>query len=133
MADRNGRQLGYAAAAAIEALPPPGTRFVYTGIVASGANLGTWAYRPWEDAKRVVSGRLEAALTHVELPRKEQPAVVESLTDATPDAVQEREKAPSPGSDSAESGLGRAKESSRGEPQTSSSSVSQSHRSSSAS
>ena len=93
MADRNGRQLGYAAAAAIEALPPPGTRFVSTGIVASGANLGTWAYRPWEDAQRVVSGRLEAALTHVELPRKEQPAVVESLTDATPDAVQEREKA----------------------------------------
>ena len=29
-------------------LPPPGTRFVYTGIVASGANLGTWEYRPCE-------------------------------------------------------------------------------------
>ena len=35
VADRNGRQLGHAAAAAIEALPPAGTRFVYTGIVAS--------------------------------------------------------------------------------------------------
>ena len=48
VADRNGRQLGYAAAAAIEALPPPATRFAYTGIVASGANLGTWEYRPCE-------------------------------------------------------------------------------------
>ena len=46
VADRNGRQLGHAAAAAIEALPPPGPRFAYTGIVASGANLGTWEYRP---------------------------------------------------------------------------------------
>ena len=46
VADRNGRQLGYAAAAAIESLPPPATRFVYTGIVASGANLGTWEYQP---------------------------------------------------------------------------------------
>ena len=36
VADRNGRQLGYAAAAAIENLPPPGTQFVYTGIVAVG-------------------------------------------------------------------------------------------------
>ena len=33
VADRNGRQLGYAAAAAIEALPPPAMTFVYQGIV----------------------------------------------------------------------------------------------------
>jgi hypothetical protein len=46
VADRNGRQLGYAALAALEALPPPGTRFVYTGAVVSGATLGTWAHRP---------------------------------------------------------------------------------------
>jgi hypothetical protein len=93
VADRNGRQLGHAAAAAIEALPPPGTRFVYTGMVASGANLGTWEYRPCEPGQLAASSRLEAQLSHVELRRKEQPAVVESLTDATPDAVQEREKA----------------------------------------
>lgn len=93
VADRNGRQLGHAAAAAIESLPPAGQRFVYTGIVPSGANLGTWAYRPCEPAQLERSSRLEAGLTHVELRRKEAPAVVESLTDATPDAVQEREKA----------------------------------------
>ena len=93
VADRNGRQLGHAAAAAIEALPPPGTRFVYTGIVASGANLGTWEYRSAEEGQLANAARLEAQLSHAELRRKEEPAVVESLTDATPDSVQEREKA----------------------------------------
>ena len=92
IADRNGRQLGYAAAAAIEALPPPGTRFVYAGIVASGANLGTWEHRPCETSQIVSSSRLDAQLSHVELARKDEPAVVESLTGATPDSVQEREK-----------------------------------------
>ena len=52
VADRNGRQLGYAAAAAIESLPPAGTRFVYKGIVASGANLGAWEYQPCDAAQR---------------------------------------------------------------------------------
>lgn len=46
VADRNGRQLGYAALAAIEALPPAGARFEYAGPVVSGATIGTWAYRP---------------------------------------------------------------------------------------
>jgi hypothetical protein len=44
VADRNGRQLGYAVLAALEALPPPGTAFEYTGPVVSGATLGTWAH-----------------------------------------------------------------------------------------
>jgi hypothetical protein len=46
VADRNGRQLGYAALAALESLPPPRTRYHYTGPVVSGATLGTWAHRP---------------------------------------------------------------------------------------
>ncbi len=31
--------------ASIEALPPPATKFVYTGIMPSGTVLGTWAYQ----------------------------------------------------------------------------------------
>ena len=93
VADRNGRQLGHAAAAAIEALPPPGTRFVYTGIVASGANLGTWAYRPCDAAQLVEACRLEAVATGVELERKKDIGVVESLSGSAPDSPQEREKA----------------------------------------
>ncbi len=46
VADRNGRQLGYAALAALEALPPPGTRFAYRGPVISGATLGAWEHEP---------------------------------------------------------------------------------------
>ncbi len=42
VADRNGRQLAHAALAVLEALPPPLTRFQYTGPVVSGATLGTW-------------------------------------------------------------------------------------------
>lgn len=93
VADRNGRQLGHAAAAAIEALPPPGTRFVYTGIVASGANLGTWTYRPCEPAQLAAAGHLESVLTGVDLVRKEDVGVVESLSSASLDSPQEREKA----------------------------------------
>ena len=93
VADRNGRQLGYAAAAAIESLPPPGTRFVYTGIVASGANLGTWEYQPCEPDQLRASEQLAARMSHVELRRKEEVGVVDSLAGATPDSVQEQEKA----------------------------------------
>jgi hypothetical protein len=93
VADRNGRQLGHAAASAIEGLAPPGTRFVYTGIVGSGANLGTWEHRPCDDEQTGRAGRLAAALYHLELARKEDLGVVEAAPDATADSVQEREKA----------------------------------------
>jgi hypothetical protein len=46
VADRNGRQLGYAALAALEALMPPGTCFLYRGPVISGATLGAWEHSP---------------------------------------------------------------------------------------
>ena len=91
VADRNGRQLGYAAAAAIEGLPPPGTRFVYKGVVASGANLGDWEYQPLEDGEVPGSEQLAARVTLVPLRRKEELGVVESLS--APDSVQEQEKA----------------------------------------
>jgi len=44
IADRNGRQLGYAALAVLESLPPSGTRFVYAGPVVSGTSIGTWKH-----------------------------------------------------------------------------------------
>lgn len=46
VADRNGRQLGFAALSALTALPAAGTRFRYTGPVVSGATLGSWAHEP---------------------------------------------------------------------------------------
>ncbi len=44
VADRNGRQLGFAALSALEALPAPGTRYVYQGPVVSGAIIGAWKH-----------------------------------------------------------------------------------------
>jgi hypothetical protein len=54
VADRNGRQLGFAVLSGLEGLPPPGTRFEYAGPVVSGAVLGTWQHRP---APPAVAGR----------------------------------------------------------------------------
>jgi hypothetical protein len=51
VADRNGRQLGFAALSGLEAIPPPGTYFEYAGPVVSGAILGTWKHRPVEPAR----------------------------------------------------------------------------------
>ena len=49
VADRNGRQLGYAALSALTALPEAGTRFEYAGPVISGATLGAWKHEPLLD------------------------------------------------------------------------------------
>jgi hypothetical protein len=46
VADRNGRQVGYAALATLEALPQAGTRFEYAGPVVSGTWIGTWKHVP---------------------------------------------------------------------------------------
>src|SRR5262249_49439974 len=44
VADRNGRQLGFAALSALTSLPAAGTRFRYAGPIVSGATLGAWAH-----------------------------------------------------------------------------------------
>jgi hypothetical protein len=46
VADRNGRQLGFAVLSALEALPPASTRFVYAGPVVSGTTIGMWKHEP---------------------------------------------------------------------------------------
>src|SRR3989442_3561581 len=68
VADRNGRQLGYAALTALEALPPPGTRFEYTGPVVSGATIGTWAHRPLSDAELAGNARWRQRRWTIPLP-----------------------------------------------------------------
>lgn len=52
VADRNGRQLGFAALSALSALPPPGTYFEFAGPVVSGAVLGSWKHKQVSDAER---------------------------------------------------------------------------------
>lgn len=93
IADRNGRQLGFAAAATLESLPPPATRYVYTGVVASGANIGTWAYQALDPATQARCAQLEPRMLSVPLQRKATPTVVEAPDGAGGDPLAEAEKA----------------------------------------
>jgi hypothetical protein len=67
VADRNGRQLGYAALAALESLPPPGTCLHYAGPVVSGATLGTWEHRSLTASQRQQKSRWRLRRWAVEL------------------------------------------------------------------
>lgn len=52
VADRNGRQLGFAVLEALESLPPAGTWHQYQGPVVSGATIGAWAHLPVDEASQ---------------------------------------------------------------------------------
>jgi hypothetical protein len=91
VADRNGRQLGYAVLAALEALPPPGTRFRYAGPVISGATLGTWAHVPLDDASQAPKGRWRLQRWTVELPyRTDLPTVEQTQAERARWQAEER-------------------------------------------
>jgi hypothetical protein len=72
IADRNGRQLGHAALAVLEALPPPGTRFCYTGPVVSGATLGAWEHVPLEPEQLRRKGRWRRRRWTIDLPYRDE-------------------------------------------------------------
>jgi hypothetical protein len=85
-ADRNGRELGYAALSALEGMLPPGTRLEYSGVVESGAPLAIWKTTP-APASRV----LRAIRIDVELPIKDDlpsTAELEAKLRACEDRVQ---------------------------------------------
>jgi hypothetical protein len=70
IADQNGRELGYAALAALEALPPANRRFEYIGPVVSGATLGTWDYRDLSTDEQATKRRWRFCQWSVELQRR---------------------------------------------------------------
>lgn len=79
VADRNGRQLGFAALSGLEALPPPGTRFEYAGPVVSGAVLGTWRHQPLPTNDVARNATWNCRTLHAELPyRIDLPTLTET-------------------------------------------------------
>ncbi|WP_439630578.1 neutral/alkaline non-lysosomal ceramidase N-terminal domain-containing protein [Gemmata sp.] len=79
VADRNGRQLGYAALSGLEALPEPGTVFEYAGPVVSGATLGTWKHKPLDAQQEAAARRWQTRDFTVPLQyRKELPTEAET-------------------------------------------------------
>jgi hypothetical protein len=76
VADRNGRELGYAALSALIALSQAGTKFVYEGPVVSGATLGAWKHVPL--AAEELSSKAEWKLARWREPlpyRPDQPTI----------------------------------------------------------
>ena len=82
VADRNGRQLGYAALSALEELAPANRQFAYTGAVVSGATIGTWQYQAESDEQLRSAGEWRTATCEVSLPfREDMPQREELLED----------------------------------------------------
>jgi hypothetical protein len=79
VADRNGRELAYAALAALTALPPAGTKFVYTGPVVSGATLGDWEHQRLTDVEQSEQSSWHLQRWHEPLPyRPDTPTLAET-------------------------------------------------------
>jgi len=84
VADRNGRQLGYAALSALESLPPPETQFFYRGPVISGATLGDWRHEPMSDEQRRRATEFSVKRLTIPLPyRSDRPTVAELEAERT--------------------------------------------------
>jgi hypothetical protein len=76
VADRNGRQLAYAALSALEGLPPPNTRQTYVGPVVSGATIGVWVYEPCDAEQQERAKVFACRRVNVPLPyRADRPAL----------------------------------------------------------
>ena len=73
VADRNGRQVAYAALSALESMDAPLTDFEYTGPVISGATLGTWAPRPQSSEQLADTMDVAGGQFHVDLPVRQRP------------------------------------------------------------
>jgi hypothetical protein len=74
VADRNGRQVAYAALSLLTGMPPPGTDLQYRGPVVSGATLGQWSFDPLSPERRAAAGRFAGGAYAVNLPLKALPA-----------------------------------------------------------
>ncbi len=68
VADRNGRQVAFAALSALTGMPPAETDFRYRGPVFSGATLGAWDHRLWDDARRQATSFVRHETLAVPLP-----------------------------------------------------------------
>jgi hypothetical protein len=71
LADRNGRQLGYAVLEALAGLGPPLTRMQYAGPVISGATIGAWRRESLSGEELAAARRWHVRRFTVELPYRE--------------------------------------------------------------
>jgi hypothetical protein len=82
VADRNGRQLGYAALSALESMPAPATSFRYQGPAISGTTLGLWGHVPFDAAETADAARWRLRRWTVPLPyRSDMPSLDQAHRD----------------------------------------------------
>jgi hypothetical protein len=72
VADRHGRQLGFAALAALNDMEPAGNQLYFDGVVESGAPLAVWRHQPHE-----ISSELRAVEMAADLKLKDWPTADE--------------------------------------------------------
>jgi hypothetical protein len=102
VADRNGRQVAYAALAAIESMPAPAADYHYAGPVVSGATIGEWRYRPQSSERRRQTFRFSHRRWEIALPYLDElPTVAATEEELELFLKQEREAFASGGPDAA--------------------------------
>lgn len=82
IADRNGRELGFAVLSALESMGAPRTKLSYAGAVISGATIGTWQRVPYS----------EDELQSLELWRRDRWTIPLPYRDGLPTTDQTREE-----------------------------------------
>lgn len=80
VADRNGRQLGFAVLSALEQMPSAGTEYVYAGPVLSGTWIGTWKHQPCSDFVLQQQAEWKWATFLAELPYRHDLPTIEETT-----------------------------------------------------
>jgi hypothetical protein len=88
VADRHGKQVGFAALATLSGMEPPGASLHYKGVVESGAPSALWRHEPYEPSQE-----LRATCTSVALPMKNSPStehLKNQLRQCTDRALEER-------------------------------------------
>jgi hypothetical protein len=88
VADRHGKELGFAALSTLHGMEPPGVELSYAGIVESGAPLAAWKHTSTEPSKL-----LRSVQTSVRVPLKDWPSADElerQRRECTDRALEER-------------------------------------------
>jgi hypothetical protein len=80
VADRNGKQVGYAALSTLATIPPPGTEFRYAGPVISGTAIGTWRHEPIDEQTVRMIGRWHWEQFVVDLPYRHDLPTIEQTS-----------------------------------------------------
>lgn len=88
VADQHGKELGFAALAALHAMEPPGMQLSYAGVVESGAPLAVWEHEPAERSRQLKALQVSASVPLKDWPTAE--VLEQQRRECTDRALKER-------------------------------------------